>query len=262
MASLAKCRTPIILLAIIGVGLFLSGLVAALIDIGHAHLGPVSFALAWLLASPHTFTYIFLSPIPFYLFLLALFGIMLLAWFVTKARWMRGLLLAGYVAAALYVIHPPFHYRPPVQPAPGHILLVPTQPRTFLQRIRWETHQDWFEVPGCRYTLLGWDEASVFYYSETCPVSGTKTWAFDPDEDPYPRLWQGPLPPLDATTQAPEAIAYVRTDTFPPSAEKAVRELTFRHQPWLLSPDGRWVATIAHPHETSEDVIVVSMSRK
>ena len=249
-------RRGILVLSIFTALLFLSGLASVLLDIWEP-TNAIAFPLLGMLSFPHIYSYIILTPAIFYSVLLVGSAAMLLSWFLTTRRQIRALLLIGILAMIIYWSHPPFHYRPPLEPAPGHTLRVPTQPHTLFQRMQWGFLVEWDEVtPRCQYTLLGWGKPAVLYYQEDCGEEDIQVWRFDVANDSLPQSTSHPPASLELD-QDTLAISYVRSGAYPPSAEEPTRRLIFR-RPWLRSPDTRWVAAVARRVYGPEDIIIVS----
>ena len=249
-------RRGILVLAIFTALLFLSGLAIVLLDIWE-HPSAIAFSFLWAFSFFHVYSYIILTPAIFYSVLLAGSVAMLLCWFLTTRRQIRALLLIGILAMVIYWLHPPFHYRPPLEPAPGHTMRIPPQPHTLFQRMQWEFLAEWDEVaPHCQYTLLGWGKSAVLYYQEDCGEENIQVWRFDVANDSLPQSILHAPASLELD-QDSLAINYVRSSTYPPSSEEPTRRLIFR-RPWLLSPDARWVAAVARRVYGPEDIIIVS----
>ncbi len=176
------------------------------------------------------------------------------AWRGIRKRWARALLAVGLLAMLAFPLV--YRYQPAVMAAPGHRLILVTMPVTFCEHVQRNAETYW-EIKGCDYELVGWDEDETLFYNETCEGASPRLWAFNPQKDAQPVLADALPETLFPIVNEPAAIDYVRADVYPPSAEESVRRLSFP-EPWIISPSGRWVAALARHVYGPEDIIIVS----
>ncbi len=244
MAISPKLRTAIKAMALIAIVIFLPfGAGFALHEVLPTSPLPTIFVLPSLLAV----STLGLAPAALCLALAAGALAIIMSWRFWRRWWMRALLVAGLAAIIAF----PFLYRyqPAVIAAPGHELRLATAPHSFCQHLRRQSHIFW-EIRRCEYKIVGWDEEGTLFYDAACGHTPAQLWAYAPDSGSPPAPVAHPPQPLSPATPFPGAVDFVRADVYPPAAEESVRALALR-QPWALSPDGRWAATVArHIYDT------------
>jgi len=171
----------------------------------------------------------------------------------------RRLLLAAEAVTLVAILAFPWllHYQPPVAPAPGGVLYVPTRPGLLDGAVK-ELQVFAELIPG-DYEVLGWSSDSVLYYRETVKATQTtRTWAYTPGEDARPHLVATPTG-IVPTAVAPRKLLLerVRAPAWGASVEPTL--LSSICQDGVASPDGRWAAAIANHIYGPKDIFVVGL---
>ena len=182
-------------------------------------------------------------------------GLALVALIWGRPRWGTRVLLILMVLAILAF---PWlqDYRPAVVAAPGYEMRWLTQPGRLESVVK--SAQAAAEIRPCGYTLLGWSADGVLYYQETCGRS-IQIWRYDPEQaDPPQAADEVPTELFKDVPRVPVLNLVRALDVRPLEEEPNARRVALQ-QPYLASPDGRWVAVVVRHLYGPEDVLVLAV---